>query len=703
MPARFKINKSFWSYVFVFIWPFIYCYKYIITGESFSLTIDNDFNFLYYNYKVYLLDKLSNFSFPLWSPSEACGFPFYFNPFTQSLYPLNALLVLFYKINSGYSYADHQKFAVLGISIFAVGLLLWLRLLKFDLKYAVFSVCIVTISFKITEILRFPNAIHSIAWLPFILYACTLSLNKNKSILSGIIIFASVVMMITAGYPYYFYYSFFLILPYIIIIIYLKKKKYCFGEYDFDMKKYLLSVCISFAAAFALCYPYLIKVKEVLAQTVDRSGNSFEYSTSPGFTLSNTIGSLIFPPESQMEGWYYFGMISLLLVSAMYIYVFININKSRFKIQSFILLTVLIWYIVISYITYGKSSYLFIFLWNYLPQFSGLRVWGRLNIIFLPVMAYLLACAIGIFMKILSGNKNKVKKKQFLIFIIFFVSVYSIFLITQIIFLNENDFDPYWTNYFKNTFEDFNENIFIINGVLSFGVIMLSIILTRFVKPGKKYWSWIIPVTFFIVNVIDLLPAGSRQWAIPENPDTQRTIIKIDLANFNSLNSPRYFKYGTVSNTQNFLTGYIANWHYERYLNFLKSNGITDYINTQEKMPVYLKDLLGLTDGKRIFCSENIDYISPQEFVSDSKNFEADNMSYLKIIKYNGDELEFEISTRQPCYCSFIDNWDPDWKATVNGKDVNIEKLFGTFKSVKLEKGNNIVKLKYSPKLFYVF
>ena len=197
------------SVVLVFIWPLMYCYKYVFSDSSFSLTMGNDFPVIY-TYKLILLDKLSNFSFPLWSPSEACGYPFFSNPFVQAFYPLNILLAAVYKINGGYSYADHQIFTVLGLSVFAAGLLLWLRSLKINPIFVLIAVLIVSVSSRMTEILRFTNAVHTIAWLPFILYGLTLAASSAKKIKAGIIIFVSFIMMITAGYAYYVYYSVFI-------------------------------------------------------------------------------------------------------------------------------------------------------------------------------------------------------------------------------------------------------------------------------------------------------------------------------------------------------------------------------------------------------------------------------------------------------------------------------------------------------------
>ncbi|MEO6695114.1 MAG: hypothetical protein ABIO41_07910, partial [Ignavibacteria bacterium] len=348
-----KGNKFLQACALVFIWPFIYCYNYILSNESYSLTIGNDFGYIY-KCKVYLLDKLSNFNMPLWSPSEGSGIPFFSNPFTQVFYPINALLLVFYEFNNGYSYADHQMFTVLGLSIFGLGLLFWLRSLHIDLLPAIIAVLIVTVSSKMIEILRFPNAVHTIAWVPFILYGCTLALNNVKQIKAGLIIMISVIMMITAGYPYNSYYSFFLIVPYVLVLIYAVIRRQCFKENVFQLKRYLLTITASFTAAFIICYPYIRSVKSLMDQIGFRKGDDFEFSTFFKFTFTDTIGSLIYPPAASIEGWYYFGMVSILIVICMYLYMILN--RIHYKKQLLFSGIILIWFIIITYITYGENS-----------------------------------------------------------------------------------------------------------------------------------------------------------------------------------------------------------------------------------------------------------------------------------------------------------------------------------------------------------
>ena len=100
-----KDNKEKLLMLLLVAAPFIYLFPYTfpISFSGYVISVGNDFRILYYNYKVYLLHFLSRFEIPLWSPSEASGYPFIFSPFTQVFYPLNILLAGFYKLAGGYS------------------------------------------------------------------------------------------------------------------------------------------------------------------------------------------------------------------------------------------------------------------------------------------------------------------------------------------------------------------------------------------------------------------------------------------------------------------------------------------------------------------------------------------------------------------------------------------------------------------------
>ena len=86
-----------------FGWPFLFLFPYVIPAGGSFLVVGNDFHILYYNYKTHLLDSLSRFDIPWWSPSEAAGFPFYASPFSETFYPLNLALAVFYRLAGGWN------------------------------------------------------------------------------------------------------------------------------------------------------------------------------------------------------------------------------------------------------------------------------------------------------------------------------------------------------------------------------------------------------------------------------------------------------------------------------------------------------------------------------------------------------------------------------------------------------------------------
>lgn len=692
-----KSLKIFLAYLAVFIWPFIYCIRYVVAGENFSLTISNDFYYLY-DLKVYLLDKLSNYDFPLWSPSEACGYPFYSNPFSQVFYPLNIFLTAFYKIAGGYSYADHQKFTVLGLSIFSVGLLAWLRSLNINILYAVLAVCLVGISSKMTEILRFPNAVHTVAWIPFILYGCTTAAIKKNKLIPAIVIFLSTIMMITAGYPYNAYHSIFLIIPYVIFLMILHHKKICFKNAEFSFLKYSLTLISAFLAAVVVCYPFIKGIKELMNNVAFRKGEDFAFSTFYKFTVKDTIGSLIYPPAATIEGWYYFGIAILLVVSAAFAYMILN--RSAYKNKVTVFLTVLFWFLIMSFITYGEDSFLFKLMWDYFPGFSRIRIWGRMNVIFVPVFCLLSAYSLKLLSEFVKNKFSDTKTaKQIFFKIIILLSVfYLIILAVQIYLFKSIEVQNYSISYTKNVYREISEISFIIIGTISFILIICSLVISKFINTRAAVTLFLI--TVFLINTIDLYNAGSMQWASRIKTDTNRSILNVNDINMKSLTTPRDEKVSLISLTPKFNTGFVDEWSYENYKRFVENfkNSINE--ENMEKSLLAFNELTGIDNGRRFFISDRINTESVPEFIDDSHRFDSLNLIELKVEKYTGDELVCIADVNSDGYFSFIDNWDANWKAEVNGKTAEIEKLFGTFKSVKIGKGSNKIVFRYCPEFY---
>ena len=400
-----RAAKRFLLPLLIFCWPILYLFRHVFVINGQYTAIGNDFISLYYRYKIYLLANLAEFRFPLWSPSEAAGFPFYTNPFAQMFYPLNLILVAWYKIFGGYSALDHQLFTVLGISIFALGLYMWLSQINKNVRAVLFATLIMSVSFKVTEIIRFPNAVHTAAWYPWALYAMTkiiLSPSLKKAAQYGVLLTFSLICICTGGYPYYAYYTIFLFMPYLLAFLVKPLRVSFIGSAAVNWKRALWTLVLAGVIAGLICGPYILGIKHLMSQTIDRAGKSFEYSTSHIFNFEDTLGSLVYPPAASTEGWYFFSITALLIIL---MYLFSGNRKIQNSGQNqndlnyasageaAIKLFLFAWIATITYISYGRSSYLFTFLWKFLPGFSSLRIWGRLNIILVPIIAWLLSLA----------------------------------------------------------------------------------------------------------------------------------------------------------------------------------------------------------------------------------------------------------------------------------------------------------------------
>ena len=662
--------------------------------------IGNDFILLYYKYKVYLLACLSDFHFPLWSPAEGAGYPFYTNPFTQAFYPLNLLLILWYKILGGFNPLDYQVFTVLGISIFALGLFMWLRLINTNLRAVVFSVLIMSVSFKVTEIIRFPNAVHTAAWYPWILYALTrilLSKSLKKTVVSGVLLAFFLICLFTGGYPYYVYYGIFLFIPYLLAFVAKPLRELLFGPYTINWRRGFVTFTLAGAAALVICAPYVLGIKRLMAETIDRAGKDFSYSTAHVFNLEDTLGSLVFPPASSTEGWYFFSIAGLLVI-LLYMLTQRKVNlesegrnggKEMLTPQRpgdlWIKLFFIIWICIITYISYGRHSYLFKLLWNYMPGFSSLRVWGRLNIILVPILAWLLSISYASFESVLSIKKAPVLKKRsyFLAPIVVLVAVYTCILCVQIYFYHNNIYDINWTTYFKHLSPQRLQ--FIYYGAAAFAAFFSIVLLSKRVNFKSNRALTAVLIVLVLVATVEMRHVGARVWTYQRQTYEERKhfdMVKLNEASFNLRRTDRN---DTIA-LPNFSVGVLPNWYFGRYNKFLKE--------TEDELEAR-RVLLGIQDGRKIFFSESIEYSTVQAFIQDSVRYQRPG----KLLSYTGDELVWEINAPTEGYLSFIDNWDRGWKVFVDEKEADIELLFGTFKSVRLTPGHHRVRFCYQPGL----
>jgi hypothetical protein len=667
--------------------PFIYLFPYVfpLSISGFDISVGNDFRILYYNYKVYLLHFLSRLEIPYWSPSEAAGYPFYSNPFTQFYYPLNVPLALFYKLTGGYSSVDHHRYTVLGFSILSAGLYKWLRTLKINPVASFISALLITSSIGSLEMLRFPNAIHTLCWFPWILFSINkifLSENKYGYIKYSFLLFVCFVCAVTAGYPYYLYYSLFIFIPYFLFFIFTYTRINILKVEKNTVVKPAIIILVTIVLVFAACYPYLHSVSGLMNQTNGRVGDSYEYSTNTAETPLSTLGSLVYPPLSSIDTSFYIGLLNL-FVLLMY---FVNVNKDK---RRWILL---LWVSLLVYITYSSNSLLFNFLWNYFPFFSSLREWGRMNKILLILFAWLLGIAYSdLFERI--NNSNLYFRKTEIILVtasivtLLFSTIASVFKLTSV----------EWQQYFVNSKVEmlqifspkFADSLkFILSGYgyifVFFSALVLFVILKYYRGNRMQMLSNktnILAIFIVVFSFLESYTFSPWLWIKAEKSKKKESLV---IDNKTAFETQRTFLYKTVSLNNNYNSGIVEDWYYKSYVDFLKKYG-SDTVS--------LNKLLGVNSSKKLYFTSDINYNDIKSFLSDADTSSAD----IKLINYNGNSLELTVNSKSDGYLNFIDNWDEKWMATVNSNPVIIEKLLGTFKSIHIIKGFNNISFEYRP------
>jgi hypothetical protein len=687
--------------LFIFVWPFIYFFREVIPFNDQYVAISNDFDSLYYVYKVYLLDGLSHLRIPFWSPSEAAGFPFYSSPFAQAFYPLNLFLVVFYNLAGGYTRLDHQTFTVLGVSIFAIGLFCWLRLLNLNFRAVIFATCVMSVSFKVAEIFRFPNAVHTAAWYPWILFAIVkvfLSQSVKESVKYGVLLVCFLICFLTGGYPYYIYYSLFLFGPFLLVFFIPKLRQKLLVNPIGSLKTSIVVLSVAGLSSLLICGFYLYKISQLLKETTDRAGGNFEYSTAHLFNFEDTIGSLIFPPAAQAEGWYYFGISSVLLI---FLYFFSSLSapyssfrKSSERVRAenlpwyqdpWIKIFFFLWIGAISYITYGRESYLFILLWKYMPSFSSLRVWGRMNIILVPIIAWLLAIAYTHFEELISRKNASQTAKRFYqrTHIYVLLSTYAAIILIQVHLFRNKLYDYYWTEYFK--YLSSKESLLIKYGLIAFLITFFLLVLASKIQFQSSRTLAVILSGMILFSALDMRSIGSGLWIYPSPiKTTNRSRVNLAQLNFESFTIPRIDEQATIALSSTFSIGTVENWYFNRYVQFLE--------RTNDELEAR-RQLMGMIDGRKLYFSQSINHQTLQAFLEDAAQFK----DFERVISYTGDELTLVVRTATEGYLNFIDNWDWDWKVAVDSKPTPIELLFGTFKSVRLVPGEHRVIFSYRP------
>ena len=717
------------------IFPFIFLAPFTLK----LIDVGNDFEIYYFTYKKYIFELLKNGHIPLWSPAEAAGYSLIFNPLTQFFYLpswIHYLISFFIGDLSKYSFLIYT---ISAISIFNVGLYKYLKTFQISEEFILTAILITSVSLKLTELLRFPNALHAFAWFPWVLYGINSSQIKLNSKKNYLVILISSFMIFTAGYPYYILYGLILFSVYILFLLIIKNKNNIYGTYNLNfVSNITFFIQVSLPAIFAaiLFSPIYLKTSELMEITRDRNLSDINFSLHGSSNLYDQIGSWVYPPFSFAEGWYYFGATSVyILIVSVLLYFFSKKNLFNENISYKILTIFFVFLLFLNYqFANSKDSIIFHYIWQFLEPIQNFRFWIRINVILLPIIALMLALSLQNILKVIN-NIEKVSLKK-----INLIMVFSIILILtiQFYFINYSDYKNfYWETwqlkridtvissiplFFGTIIGLYKNYIYSIFFVIIFLVLIIILnnknILLKFNKNNNFLLIIILILTFgemfFISNI---------QWAIPHNY-YENGYEKLNLKkNYNSPNNEALndlvnaFKDKRVALQKSGTRGFHGNTYYRHnkkfninYINHWGNNNHTIIFdkffnndgtfksNLDKSLIDDVKYFYGMDESKKkIFYTQNILHNNIESFIKDSRLNEKKFKFSYNLIKYNGDQLIIDVNITEPGWISFIDTWDPNWDVFVNGEKKNINKLFSAYKAIKVQPGNTNIKFEYKP------
>ncbi len=685
-------------------------YLYLFPHTFQFIEMGNDFELLYYSYKKYIFEFVRIGELPLWSPSEGLGYTLIFNPFAQYFYPLSWILYSLSLLIGDLSKHTYFLYTVFGLSIYNIGQYFWLRKLNIDKKYCFLATIITCFGLKLTEILRFPNAVHAFAWFPWMLYSITLSLDNSKAIKSSIIIFISTLMILTAGFPYYILYGFILFSFYFFFTNIPKVKiQIRHGLVNSSFYKSFFICLLPALLALLIVSPWFLGINDIMEITRDRNLKDISFSYILGSNFLDQVGSWILPPISFAESNYYSGaIISMIIIY--YFYSFIA-GKIHNLIEKHYLIFFLIFFIFNFQIVAPENSLIFTFLWNNFEIFQNFRAFGRMNILLIPLMSVLISYSIK------NLDNNTVNKKE--LYIVSLIILIIILLQFYFIEITQSK-TRYWTtwqemrlDYAANFFSQKLQFVSIIlksyNNFIYSIFFLFSLIVFVINKDIKKKISFYSLILILVIGELFIL--ANLQWAIPKGYYDKVGYNHLNLEPLNNLKNSfskkristevkgnTYFR-----NRKQFNVNYVdqlgIDTHsrlYDKYFN--RSGKFKKEIDEETRN--YVKMFWSLDQyNEKIFFSNSLDHKNINDFMKEVLEIKKNNDYIIEFDQrnYNGDQILIEINTEKGGYITFLDNWSPGWELYVNNKKQKIDKLFNTYKSAEIKAGKNIIFFKYAP------
>jgi hypothetical protein len=674
--------RRFIGPITAFLFPFLYYFRFVVPNSS-LLVIENDFDFLYYRYKAYLVDLIAHGHFPWWSPAEAGGYSFFGNPFTAPLYPLNALPLIVRLLVGSYNAWFHQIYTVFGVSIFAVGMYRWLHQVYGKAGAALFTSVTLSACWSIAEFMRFPNAIHTIAWVPWVLAVIHSAhfTSRLRPVYFGMV---ALFCEITAGYPYFVVYSFFLYAAYVLYLHWTSPGP--------TFKERLVRQMCLFLAPVLLLAPYASAISAITKVTRNRGGGDFGYATEYPYSMVDLVGSFVFPPVVTVEGCLYPGLFAAFLI-ALYFWWHPNVPEK---------VAVLIGFLGFLGMMLNYRSYIFTPLWSFLPIVNQMRAFPRMSVITLPILAVAIHEGYVFFADQIERAVNKRSLLPRAAWIVFG----SMFAIQIFLYFVRERVNTEYIEWFGRYLPAGSHELdFLMSNIFTFVVVLcvmnvdwsqvrhgreiafvLVLVLVTQDTGIQGRFLWTRPLDEFLrdrdVASNEQTSLMRKAWAYTTRKSDFFRLVR-DYFVLDRLNEAQSPWPGALGLTPDGLTVLpTPDFDFESYWRFFERTKPDDRHRLM---------------GKEKFFFDRANHGDAPAFLADNEAHSRD-ATPPRIEYFDGSELRLGITTTEPGYLTWIDNFNAGWSATVDDSPVSIERSMGTFKAVNLRAaGEHHVRFVYRP------
>jgi hypothetical protein len=207
-----------------------------------------------------------------------------------------------------------------------------------------------------------------------------------------------------------------------------------------------------------------------------------------------------------------------------------------------------------------------------------------------------------------------------------------------------------------------------------------------------------------MLSVAEMFVISNYQWATRRYSVTGR-VLDVPKLLVSEFSRPRSLSATQIMSRDapGYNVGLFPNWgfkrHADNYLRFLNFNGEPLPKVTASEFAAVQRFYGADRNAQRIFLSSRVDHRSMVDFLSDVDATEPLAKPSIQIEHYNGDELRLTVNLSRACWLTFVDNWDANWRATVNGVPTPISLTLGSYKAVSIPAGPVKVVFQYRPPL----